>query len=72
MRDGSVDIVFHDRAEHIPVEQPPEGAQAVEKVEVESVDSLGAKAKDPGEEMVVHRNMITNRFLPGMGPIVQH
>lgn len=72
MRDGSVDTVFHDRAEHIPVEQPPEGAQAVEKVEVESVDSLGAKAKDPGEEMVVHRNMITNRFLPGMGPIVQH
>lgn len=72
MRDGLVDTVFHDRTEHIPVEQPPEEAQAVEKVEVETVDSSGAKAKVPGEGMVVHRNMITNRFLPGMGPIVQH
>lgn len=65
VREGSTNTVFHSRTEHIPVEQPPEGAQAIEQVEVESVDSSGVEAEDPSEEMVVCRNMTANQFLLG-------
>ena len=56
VRDRSADNVFQRHVEHIPVEQPLEGVQATKQVEVESVDSSEAEAKDPGEEMVVRRN----------------
>lgn len=54
MRDGTTDTAFQGHTEHIPVEQPLKGVLVAEQVEVESVDSLKAKAKDPGKEMVVH------------------
>lgn len=53
IRDESVDTIFHGRAEHILAEQPPEGVLVAEQVEAESVDSSGAEAEDPSEEMVV-------------------
>lgn len=71
MRDESIDTVFHSRAEHIPAEQPPERVQATEQVEDESVDSSRAEAEDPGEEMVVRRNMTTDWFLPSKRPTMQ-
>ena len=66
MRDDSADMVFHSRAEHIPVEEPEVGARAVEQVEVESVDfsSEGTEPKDFDTEMVVKRKMTVDQFLP--------
>ena len=66
MRDDSTDTIFHSRAEHIPVEEPKEGARAVEQVEVESVDSFseGIEPKDFNTEMVVRRKMTIDQFLP--------
>ena len=71
VKDGSVDTVFHRRAEHIPVEEPHEGAQATEQVEFESVDSSEAETKDPSDKMVVHQNMTADWFLLGGRPIMQ-
>ena len=70
MRDGSIDTVFHGRAEHIPVEQPPT-IRVAKQVEAESVDSSKAKVDDLGDAMVVHHNMTANRFLPNEQPMVQ-
>ena len=66
VRDDSTDTIFHSRAEHIPVEEPKEGARAVEQVEVESVDSFseGTEPKDFNTEMVVRRKMTIDQFLP--------
>ena len=65
-------IVFHGCAEHIPIEQPPV-VWIAEQVEAESVDSSEseAEAKDPGDAMVVRRNMTADLFLPGRQPAVQ-
>ena len=70
VRDGSIDTVFHSRAKHILVEQPP-AVRVVEQVEAESVDSSEVEAADPGDAMVVHHNMTANRFLPSEQPMVQ-
>jgi len=45
VRDESVDSVFQGRAIHTSVEEPRLKVQAANQVEVESVDSLGAKAE---------------------------
>lgn len=71
VRDGSTNIVFHGRAEHIRVEEPLEEAQAVKQVVVESIDSSEANTKGPNDEMVVRWNMTANCFLPNGWPTMQ-
>ena len=65
VRDESIDIVFQGHVVHISVEEPHMEVQAANQVEVEPVDSSGANVENAGDEMVVHRNMTANWFLPG-------
>lgn len=69
VRDKSADTVFQGRAIHTLVEEHRTKVSATDQAEVESVDSFSAKAENVEDEMVVQRNMIAARFLPGSRPI---
>lgn len=59
--------MFHDRAKHIPIEEPNEEVQVKGQVVVEFVDSSveGTVTEDLDVEMIVRRTMIADRFLLG-------
>lgn len=67
-RDGSANTVFQGRVVHTPVEEQRKEVPTTEQTEVDSIDSLGAEAKNTENEMVFHRNMTTNYFLPSGCP----
>ena len=66
VRDGSDERVFHDRAEHIPIEDPVAVSPIERPIIEEVVDSFleGTEPEESVAEMVVRRKMTTDRFLP--------
>ena len=60
VRDTSADSIFQGRTIHIPVEEPRVEVQPADQVEVESVNSSSAEAKNAEDEMVVWQNMTIN------------
>ena len=64
-RDGLVNTIFQGKTLHTPVEEQRTEVPTAEQVVKESVNSFGVEVEETEEEMVVHRNMTTARFLPG-------
>lgn len=71
VRDESADSVFQGHVVHTSFEEPRVKVQLADQVEVKSVDSLGAEAKNLEDEMVVPQNITDDRFLPGSRPPMQ-
>ena len=66
VRDGSDERVFHDWAEHIPIEDPVAVSPIERPIIEEVVDSFleGTEPEESVAEMVVRRKMTIDRFLP--------
>ena len=60
VRDEYANLVFQGRPIHTPVEEPRVEVQPADQVEVESVNSSSAEAKNAEDEMVVWQNMTIN------------
>lgn len=71
IKDGSAEKVFQGRVVHVLVNKPHVEVQVAGQVEVESIDSWGAKVENVSDEMVVHWTMTADRLLLGRRPAAQ-
>lgn len=71
IKDKSAEKFFEGRVVHVLVKEPHVEVQAAGQVEVESIDSLGAKFENVSDEMVVHWTMTADRLLLGRRPAAQ-
>ena len=74
VRDSSTDQVFHDQAEHIPIEEPSvtDQAKGATIAVAELIDSSSEgteteepETEEPAAEMVVRRKLMADLFLHG-------